>query len=270
MPEPGQQVPQSNMKQRDSTINVSATLSNNSSIVVSSHSASSAIIAATPSSSAHQSTNISAMNSTAVTNSSQQQQPILLTSSKNDHQPKMILTNPNSASGGVKISSSGGSFELNKNINLSNNKENTSNIISNSNKNVADGSINDSLNKHITIDNDTDIENGLDHLANTKEKTPMCLVNELARYNKIQHQYRLTGEQGPAHKKRFTVTLKLGDEEYTAEGLSIKKAQHAAAKEAIIKTVYKHPPLKTNRQITRLSSKTNSGESHLLSKVSHA
>lgn len=32
-------------------------------------------------------------------------------------------------------------------------------------------------------------------LANTKEKTPMCLVNELARYNKIQHQYRLTGEQ---------------------------------------------------------------------------
>lgn len=25
-------------------------------------------------------------------------------------------------------------------------------------------------------------------LANTKEKTPMCLVNELARFNKIQHQ----------------------------------------------------------------------------------
>lgn len=33
------------------------------------------------------------------------------------------------------------------------------------------------------------------NLANTKEKTPMCLINELARYNKIQHQYRLTGEQ---------------------------------------------------------------------------
>lgn len=59
-------------------------------------------------------------------------------------------------------------------------------------------------------------------LANTKEKTPMCLVNELARYNKIQHQYRLTGEQGPAHKKIFTVTLKLGNEEYEAEGASIK------------------------------------------------
>ena len=25
-------------------------------------------------------------------------------------------------------------------------------------------------------------------LTNTKEKTPMCLVNELARFNKIQHQ----------------------------------------------------------------------------------
>lgn len=31
-------------------------------------------------------------------------------------------------------------------------------------------------------------------LANIKEKTPMCLINELARFNKIQHQYRLTGE----------------------------------------------------------------------------
>lgn len=97
---------------------------------------------------------------------------------------------------------------------------------------------------------------GIESLENTKEKTPMCLVNELARYNKIQHQYRLIGEQGPAHKKRFTVILKLGDEEYAAEGLSIKKAQHAAAKEAILKTCYKHPPLKTNRQ--KLPSK-NSG-----------
>lgn len=86
-------------------------------------------------------------------------------------------------------------------------------------------------------------------LANTKEKTPMCLVNELARFNKIQHQYRLTNEQGPAHKKRFTVTLKLGDEEYSAEGASIKKAQHSAANEALINTLYKHPPPKTQRNI---------------------
>ncbi|VEN64007.1 unnamed protein product [Callosobruchus maculatus] len=84
-------------------------------------------------------------------------------------------------------------------------------------------------------------------LANIKEKTPMCLVNELARYNKVQHQYRLTGEQGPAHKKIFTVTLKLGNEEYEAEGPSIKKAQHSAAAQALAKTEFKHPPPKTVR-----------------------
>ncbi|KAJ0182720.1 hypothetical protein K1T71_002089 [Dendrolimus kikuchii] len=79
--------------------------------------------------------------------------------------------------------------------------------------------------------------------ANSKEKTPMCLVNELARYNKIQHQYRLTSETGPAHKKVFTVTLRLGDtEEYTAEGSSIKRAQHAAASAALGGTRYPGPP----------------------------
>lgn len=104
-------------------------------------------------------------------------------------------------------------------------------------------------------------EQGIESLANTKEKTPMCLVNELARFNKVQHQYRLISEQGPAHKKKFTVILKLGDEEYAAEGLSIKKAQHAAAKDAILKTAYKHPPLKANRQVKGLQTcgKSNSG-----------
>lgn len=57
----------------------------------------------------------------------------------------------------------------------------------------------------------------------------------------------MTGEQGPAHKKRFTVTLKLGDEEYSSDGASIKKAQHLAAADAITKTQYKHPPAKLNR-----------------------
>ena len=84
-------------------------------------------------------------------------------------------------------------------------------------------------------------------LANMKEKTPMCLVNELARFNKLQHQYRLTNEQGPAHKKRFTVTLKLGEEEYVAEGQSIKRAQHSAATEALTNTWYRHPPPKPTR-----------------------
>ncbi|XP_041975739.1 double-stranded RNA-binding protein Staufen homolog 2 isoform X2 [Aricia agestis] len=79
--------------------------------------------------------------------------------------------------------------------------------------------------------------------ANSKEKTPMCLVNELARYNKIKHQYRLTSETGPAHKKVFTVTLRLGDtEEYTAEGSSIKRAQHAAASAALTGTSFPPPP----------------------------
>lgn len=84
-------------------------------------------------------------------------------------------------------------------------------------------------------------------LANMKEKTPMCLLNELARFNRIQHQYRLTNEQGPAHKKRFTVTLKLGEEEYVAEGPSIKKAQHSAATEALSKTWYRQPPPKPTK-----------------------
>ncbi len=47
----------------------------------------------------------------------------------------------------------------------------------------------------------------------------MCLINELARHNKTTHQYKLTDESGPAHKKNFTVCLKLGDaEEYIASG----------------------------------------------------
>jgi double-stranded RNA-binding protein Staufen len=79
-----------------------------------------------------------------------------------------------------------------------------------------------------------------------KEKTPMCLVNELARFNKVQHQYRLTDEAGPAHKKTFTVCLKIGDvEEYIASGPSIKKAQHAGAAISLEKTQFKHPSPKS-------------------------
>lgn len=59
----------------------------------------------------------------------------------------------------------------------------------------------------------------------------------------------MTNEEGPAHKKCFTVTLKLGDEEYSAEGASIKKAQHSAASKALQKTEYKHPPPKASRNI---------------------
>lgn len=40
-----------------------------------------------------------------------------------------------------------------------------------------------------------------ENMANPKEKTPMCLVNELARFNRIQPQYKLLNEKGPAHAK---------------------------------------------------------------------
>lgn len=98
------------------------------------------------------------------------------------------------------------------------------------------------------------------NLANTKEKTPMCLINELARFNRITHQYTLVDEQGPAHKKTFFVKLQLGDkEEYSASGASIKKAQHAAAASALEKTEYKHPPPKPQRQQFRYSESDDDG-----------
>ncbi|XP_078072439.1 double-stranded RNA-binding protein Staufen homolog 2 isoform X1 [Mustelus asterias] len=75
-----------------------------------------------------------------------------------------------------------------------------------------------------------------DNMANPKEKTPMCLVNELARFNRIQPQYKLLNERGPAHAKIFTVQLTLGDQTWEAEGSSIKKAQHAAAAKALCET----------------------------------
>ncbi|XP_026866717.2 double-stranded RNA-binding protein Staufen homolog 1 isoform X1 [Electrophorus electricus] len=79
------------------------------------------------------------------------------------------------------------------------------------------------------------------NMANPKEKTPMCLVNELARYNKIQPEYKLLSEQGPAHSKIFSVRLTLGDQHWDAEGTSIKKAQHSAAACALSQTTLPKP-----------------------------
>ncbi|KAM7126458.1 double-stranded RNA-binding protein Staufen homolog 1 isoform 2-T2 [Molossus nigricans] len=78
-------------------------------------------------------------------------------------------------------------------------------------------------------------------MAHPKEKTPMCLVNELARFNKIQPEYKLLREQGPAHCKVFTVQLTLGDQHWEAEGTSIKKAQHTAAAKALEGTKFPKP-----------------------------
>ncbi|XP_062345589.1 double-stranded RNA-binding protein Staufen homolog 2 isoform X2 [Cinclus cinclus] len=80
-----------------------------------------------------------------------------------------------------------------------------------------------------------------DNMANPKEKTPMCLVNELARFNRIQPQYKLLNERGPAHAKMFTVQLALGEQTWEAEGSSIKKAQHAAASKALNETTLPKP-----------------------------
>ncbi|KFP63528.1 Double-stranded RNA-binding protein Staufen 1, partial [Cariama cristata] len=84
-------------------------------------------------------------------------------------------------------------------------------------------------------------------MANPKEKTPMCLVNELARFNKIQPEYKLLSEQGPAHSKVFTVQLTLGDQHWEAEGTSIKKAQHAAAAKALEGTKFPKPTARPSR-----------------------
>ncbi|XP_056606884.1 double-stranded RNA-binding protein Staufen homolog 1 isoform X2 [Triplophysa dalaica] len=85
------------------------------------------------------------------------------------------------------------------------------------------------------------------NMANPKEKTPMCLVNELARYNKIQPEYKLLSETGPAHSKIFSVRLTLGDQYWDAEGTSIKKAQHSAASCALTQTTLPKPSHRTPR-----------------------
>ena len=72
-------------------------------------------------------------------------------------------------------------------------------------------------------------------------KSDMCLINELVRGLNIRHEYRLVSESGPAHKKCFTVNLKLGDlESYEGSGPSIKKAQQAAASRALKETKLSH------------------------------
>uniref|UniRef100_H2LV37 Double-stranded RNA-binding protein Staufen homolog 2 n=1 Tax=Oryzias latipes TaxID=8090 RepID=H2LV37_ORYLA len=81
----------------------------------------------------------------------------------------------------------------------------------------------------------------IENMANPKEKTPMCLVNELARFNRMQPQYKLLNERGPAHAKIFTVQLTLGEQVWEAEGTSIKKAQHSTAAKALAESVLPRP-----------------------------
>uniref|UniRef100_A0A915CVQ0 DRBM domain-containing protein n=1 Tax=Ditylenchus dipsaci TaxID=166011 RepID=A0A915CVQ0_9BILA len=64
------------------------------------------------------------------------------------------------------------------------------------------------------------------------EKTPMCRVAELARYNKLKHEY---------------LVLKEG-QEFQSSGASIKKAQQAAASVALDQTTLPIPPIKTKKK----------------------
>ncbi|XP_028356164.1 double-stranded RNA-binding protein Staufen homolog 2 isoform X9 [Physeter macrocephalus] len=80
-----------------------------------------------------------------------------------------------------------------------------------------------------------------DKMANPKEKTPMCLVNELARFNRVQPQYKLLKERGPAHSKMFSVQLSLGEQTWESEGSSIKKAQQAVANKALTESTLPRP-----------------------------
>ncbi|XP_072267155.1 double-stranded RNA-binding protein Staufen homolog 2 isoform X4 [Pyxicephalus adspersus] len=88
-----------------------------------------------------------------------------------------------------------------------------------------------------------------ENMTNPKEKTPMCLVNELARFNRIQPQYKLMNERGPAHSKLFNVQLTLGDQSWEAESTSIKKAQHAAASLALSETKLPKPAARQMKNI---------------------
>lgn len=101
-------------------------------------------------------------------------------------------------------------------------------------------------------------QNESTNMANTKEKTSMCLLNELARFNKLQPKYELINEKGPPHEKIFSVCLTLGTQKYESSGPSIKKAQHGAAAIALEKCglpqpvprsqpkKFKHRPANTN------------------------
>ncbi|KAK7879361.1 hypothetical protein WMY93_030697 [Mugilogobius chulae] len=71
-----------------------------------------------------------------------------------------------------------------------------------------------------------------ENMANPKEKTPMCLVNELARLIESNHSISCS---------IFTVQLTLGEQVWEAEGTSIKKAQHSTAAKALDESVLPRP-----------------------------
>ena len=62
------------------------------------------------------------------------------------------------------------------------------------------------------------------------QKTPVSLMNELAKANKMNPEYKVIEESGPAHKRTFTVQLTLGEVgTWEGKATSIRSAKHAAA-----------------------------------------
>ncbi|CAP27969.2 Protein CBG08071 [Caenorhabditis briggsae] len=85
--------------------------------------------------------------------------------------------------------------------------------------------------------------------SKNKNKSAMCRVAEIARFNKLRHFYDLQDESGPAHKKLFTVRLVLNNEEtFEGSGTSIKRAQQAAAETALEKTSLPQPSERNARR----------------------
>ncbi|CAF0983195.1 unnamed protein product [Adineta steineri] len=70
--------------------------------------------------------------------------------------------------------------------------------------------------------------------SSSSDKGTLQLLNELAKFNKVDAKYDLIKEAGPAHCKQFDVQLTLGDETYQGTGTSIKRAQQVGKLKSII------------------------------------
>ncbi|CAF1201006.1 unnamed protein product [Rotaria magnacalcarata] len=79
--------------------------------------------------------------------------------------------------------------------------------------------------------------------SSTNDKSVLQLLNELAKFNKVNAKYDLVKETGPAHCKQFEIRLIIADETYTGIGTSIKRAQQVAAEQALQATALKRPEL---------------------------
>lgn len=68
------------------------------------------------------------------------------------------------------------------------------------------------------------------------QKTPISLMNELAKANQLTAEYRTVEQSGPAHKRTFRVHLVLGEiGVFEGTASSIKAAKHVAASAALEK-----------------------------------